>query len=492
MHPRLLVPVLLAWALALPAYSQEQEVKTIPFDGPEIVCHILHSLEMMPILTLDDAATDPDQTIIIVLGDPRVLNKLHRATGGLKQFLTNGGNLLIATDCQLFDQDLSIHISGVPVRTPIRLRDRYAYRGEVQCPKLTYAEPTRMPIKVDGDDPLAHFMQQERDVRDHPLFSFLQKEIATNCPSYVDILEADKSLQDLLAFPRNPFRGFGGRPQPQHNYMVGSPKDAEPRGRGLYIAGDGMFMNGMMLQSDNDNFDFTVNAFRWLREGPQSAKRTKALLVVNGEIITNFNMNLTPPPQIPIPPLKILNRLIRGLENERFFHRVLANLLGSNLGKVVAVLAGLVTFVVLLYGAKKIMAGRHHVETAVPSLISPQPAMRAADPMEQRRQALLRQGDFWDESRQLVLEWFRQEFDVAPNRWQDGVDARFHVEGLFWSRWRLQSQADDVLRLACAPGRMRVSRPKFFALVQGLKELTVALKHGHVALLVEGKNVRQT
>jgi hypothetical protein len=29
-------------------------------------------------------------------------------------------------------------------------------------------------------------------------------------------------------------------------------------------------------------------------------------------------------------------------------------------------------------------------------------------------------------------------------------------------------------------------------LVQGLKELTVALKDGRVALLVEGKNVRQT
>jgi hypothetical protein len=490
MQPRLLVAVLLAWtASALAAYAQEQEVRTIPFDGPEIVCHILHSLEMTPILTLQDAATDPEQTVIIVLGNPQVLNELHRATGGLKQFLKeNGGNLLIATDRRLIDRDLSIHISGQPVRTPNRLHPGHAYRGEVQCPLVGYTEPER--FKLDRNDPFGGVLQEGSDVRDHPLFSFLQKEIATNCPSYVDILEDDKSLQDLLAFPRDPFRGR--HPQPHYYYMVGSPKDAPPHGRALYIAGDGMFMNGMMLQSDNDNFDFTVNAVRWLREGPQSTKRTKALLVVNGEIITNFNMNLTPPPQIPIPPLKILNRLIRGLENERFFHKVLGNLLGPNIGKIVAVLAGLVTFVVLLYGAKKILAGRHHVETAVPSLIGPQPAMSATDPMEQRQQALLRQGDFWDESRHLVLEWFRREFDVTPNRWLADVDAKFHVEGSFWSRWRLQSQADHVLRLARAPGLMRVSRRQFFALVEGLKKLTGAMKDGRVALLVEGKIVRQT
>jgi hypothetical protein len=484
MQPRLLVAVLIAWiASAVGAHAQEQEVRTIPFDGPEIVCHILHSLEMTPIVTLEDAATDPDQTVIIVLGIPQILHKLHSATGGLKKFLTNGGNLLIATDRRLTDHDLSIHISGEPVRTPNKLRGHFAYRGEVQCPKF----------KLDRDDPFGGFLQEKRDFRDHPLFSFLQKEIATNCPSNVDVFDGEESLQDLLVYPFGRFRmaggGLGGG---QGRYMVGSPKDAPPRGRALYIAGDGMFMNGMMLQSDNDNFDFTVNAFRWLREGPQSTKRTKALLVVNGEIVTDFNMNLTPPPQIPIPPLKMLNRLIRGLENERFFHRVLSGLLGSNIGKVVAVLAGLVTFIVLLYGAKKILAGRYHVETTVPSLIGPRPVMSATNAMEQRQQALLRQGDFWDESRHLVLEWFRREFDVTPNRWLAGVDSRFHVEDFFWSRWRLQSQADYILRLARAPGPVRVSRPQFFGLVEGLKKLTGALKDGRVALLVEGKNVRQT
>jgi hypothetical protein len=138
------------------------------------------------------------------------------------------------------------------------------------------------------------------------------------------------------------------------------------------------------------------------------------------------------------------------------------------------------------------MAGRYHVETAVPNLIGPRPVMSATDATEQRQQALLRQGDFWDESRHLVLEWFRQEFGITPHRWVAGVDVRFHVEDLFWSRWRLLSQADYVLRLARALGPIRVSRSQFFGLVESLKKLSGALKDGRLALLVEGKNVRLT
>ena len=188
----------------------------------------------------------------------------------------------------------------------------------------------------------------------------------------------------------------------------------------------------------------------------------------------------------------MLNRLIRGLESERFFHRVLEWLLGSHIGRVAAVLAGLGTLVMLLYGAKKLMTGRHHVETAAPRLIGPEPAMSATEPLAQRRQALLRQGDYWEESRQLVLDWFRHELDVTPHRWSAGVDARFQIEGFFWSRWRLQEQADKVLRLARAAHPWRVRRLQFFALVEALKELTSALKDGRVALLVGGKNVRQS
>jgi hypothetical protein len=464
--------IAIAWLVfSLPVMAQEQEVRTIPFDGPEIVCHILHSLDLKPILTLEDAATDPKDTVIIVLGNPQVLGELRKATGGIKRFLKNGGSLLFATDFRLVDHDLLIQISGKPVRMRKQVEKEFAYRGELQCPLLS-------PID---------------DVSDHPIFSFLHKGIATNCPSNVDVFFDNSALQDLLIFPFGPFRLAGGglRGGPER-YLVGSSRDTPPSGRALYFAGHGMFMNGMMLQTDNDNFNFTVNVVRWLREAPRDAKRTQALFIVNGEIITDFDMKLTPPPPpIPIPPAKMLSRLIRGLENERFFHRLLADVMGSNIGRVVAIIAGLVTFALLLTGARVFMARRHHLETTVPSLGGPQAPMTATAPLEQRQQALMRQGNYWDEARYVTLEWFRHELDVLPNRWLAGVNARFHAEGFFWTRRRLQREADYVLRLARSTDRLRVSRHEFFVLLETLREMSVALKAGRLALHVEGKNVRQ-
>ena len=65
------------------------------------------------------------------------------------------------------------------------------------------------------------------------------------------------------------------------------------------------------------------------------------------------------------------------------------------------------------------------------------------------------------------------------------------ASGAFWSRWRLKRQADLVLQLARTANGARLSRHQFFVLVETLRELSAAIKDGRLALLVEGKNVRQ-
>ena len=76
-----------------------------------------------------------------------------------------------------------------------------------------------------------------------------------------------------------------------------------------------MFFNGMMAPDNNDNFEFAVHAARWLLEGTDGKTHSKALFIVDGRIVTTF----APPPQpIPMPPLSILNRLLRGWEEERW------------------------------------------------------------------------------------------------------------------------------------------------------------------------------
>jgi hypothetical protein len=472
---RLLAAIVLAWAILVScARAQEEDAPTVPYAGPHLFCHVLHTNKMTPIESFTEAMKAPMETTIILFGDPAFLKETTWAEIRLTQFLDAGGSLLIATDHEWNLGELSIHFTGTPVYTPEDQSKEFAYRGELECPMLRYA-----------------FVDKGHDVRAHPLFGLLHKGIATNYPSHLRVLRGNKALEGLLEFPFADELWIvrpGRRPGLHAQYMAGSPKNTAPLGRALYIAGHGMFINAMMAQTDSDNFEFAGNAVRWLREGPDGTSHSKVLFYVDGEIVSNFDMKLTPPiPPLPIPPVAALNRLVRGWENERFFQNMLAEALGSNMGRFIAIVLGIVTLIVLIYGAKKFMEARHHFETTVPQLLGPQLVAKGTMPSEQRQQALLRHGDFREPSRHLANAWLQQEFGVTP-----GANARFHAEGFFWWRWRLQRQADFVLRLTRNAGAARMSRPQFFALVKTLKELSAAAKGGRLALLADGKNVRQS
>ena len=159
------------------------------------------------------------------------------------------------------------------------------------------------------------------------------------------------------------------------------------------------------------------------------------------------------------------------------------------MGRFIAVVLGIVTFIVLIYGAKKFMEGRHHRETAVPQFIGPQPERKGTTPSDQRQYAMLQKADFWEPSHHLAADWLRQEFGFTAGA---GTDARFQAVGAFWTRWRIQRQADFVLRLADNSNAEPMSRKQFFALIETMKGLCAAAKDGRLALLVDGKNVRQS
>src|SRR5678815_3551320 len=149
-------------------------------------------------------------------------------------------------------------------------------------------------------------------------------------------------------------------------------------------------------------------------------------------------MKLTPrPPPLPIPTVQMLNRLIRGLEDERFIQRVTASLLGRQAGRFVALVIGVASLLVLLYGTKKLMAARSHLDTTAPSIVGVPPAANPAAPIEERSQAKLRKGNYAEEGRQLALEWLRAELGLTPEGWRAHVNAVFEAKGYFWSRWRL-------------------------------------------------------
>jgi hypothetical protein len=475
-----LLPILAFLGLclpALPARAQDEEVRTVRFDGPEVFAHVLFSEGIKPITSIEEAARNPGNSTIIVFGNPTVLPKVQKAIGGLLGYRAKGGNLFIATDQRADMMDYSLSIRGTQVA---QLNPDQAYRRTPDCPWVTYPEPNGQGV----EDPAAH-----------PLLRGLHRGIATNCPSYLFVLMKQLPKKRSVTVPllkiSTPFMPVKGKMLDSCDYAAASPNDTPPRGRVLLVAGHGMFMNAMMLQDDNDNLAFARNAVRWLQEDDIGKRTRRALFIYDGRIITDFDMNLTgTPPPLPMPTAQMLNRLIRGLEEERFFHRLVAELLGRQLEIIVLALLGIVTLAALSYGAKKAFAARAHLETAAPSMVGLASSTDSAD--EQRQQALWQKTDFREQAHQLAVEWFRTEFGVSPEKWRPGVQAAFQAAGSFLARWRLQSKAKDALRLARAADPGTVSRRQFFRLAQTLKELAEARQTGRLALLVDGEIVRQS
>lgn len=479
--------VLAAFGLAAPAGAQEEKVRTVPFEGPEFFAHILFHEELKPIRKLQDAEDDAANSIVIIFGNPRLFQADPLAGQRLKRFVDQGGNLLIATDYGMFINELTLGTSGSRVT---QRNEHEAYRGDERCPWVSHGNEYR-----PGEQP----------TNDHPLFHFLSKKIATNCPSFVSNWKPSPSRRALLTFPETAVadvaqilvplpavkgkgkaggkapRGLETKPPSPLPYMIGSPGAAPPNGRVLLIAGHGMFMNGMMVQRDNDNFDFAVNAVRWLRESSAGQKRSRALFVVDSEVATNFDMKFSGAP-LPVPTVEHLNRLLRGLEEERFFQKVISDLFGVYLGRFVAILAALATFGLLIYGTKKFLEGRAHVDTAVPSMVGLLPARNPAGPMQERSHARLRKTNYVAECRQLARDWLHAEFQVAPDRWQAAGQAELAVRGGWWSARRLRRQGAFVLRLARAADAAQATRHEFFLLAEALRDLTAARHQGRLAL----------
>ncbi len=464
---RLMVGIVLLLLPALTRGQEQEPVRTIPFDGPEIICHVLHNEGAVPLLTAGDAGDDPRNTLLIVLGNPKGVVEIERATGGLDLFLRAGGNLLLATDYPFTLRRLGVSIPGDRVTCP---QDK-GFRGLVDCPFL--------PMNLNENRGAIE--------RDHPIFHFLTRGLATNCPSHILSVNNRNDLDDLLGFPPV---ARGNR----RTYIMGSAKNADPNGRSLFIAGHGIFMNGMMLQPDTDNFNFATNAVRWLRDRPDGTARPNVLLMVDGTIITDFDMKLTPPlPPIPIPTLRMLNQLARGLEQERIPQRIFTEILGEQLRRFIGILAAIATIVLLVYGTRKMVAGRESTDIGKgPTVNATTSAITGVALDRQRRQALLRGWDFADEAKRLASDWLRDFFAVEPESWTEGTQTEMQVSAGYWAQRQLQRDGEWILQLARGNDPPRMRRADFQRFLRALQDLAIAADDGRVVLLVDGKNVRQT
>ncbi len=338
---RIIFACFVFWALPPAGRGQDKATVTVEFAGLEAFGHILHSFNLKPIATAEDARLTPEKTLLIIFGDLGKWTGLNR--GGsiatdLESFCDKGGALLLASDYPDLQMRLPYNLSNPGIS--VRARGQSIYKGEWdQCPVL-------------------------KELTDHPLFNNVKKGLATNNPS---ILRTKGSrLARLAVFPRNCYYLAGFGLPVDAGYIFGSPKEAPPGGRAVALAGPGVFLNGMLIQADNDNFAFAWNTIQWLAEGPRGT-REYALFIHDGKVIDNFGLPLKRFGSIPIPPIQVVNRILRGLEDENFFNRLLLEHVGKE--ALLRVLLFVGSLIVLILGALRIMKGRYRLDTKVPLIV---------------------------------------------------------------------------------------------------------------------------
>jgi hypothetical protein len=424
----------------------------VPFEGTQAFRrYVLHDLyQLTPLASVQELDEIPNDTLLIVFGQVGRRKEPWGVAGRLEGFRKRGGALLIASDRPTWFalESWGLKISGDLVHQ----FDGRAYHQFQACPLLT---------GFIGSD--------------HPLFQRLQKGLATNQPSY--LVPGRSDLQVLATFPRGcrklpPYGDYQDLHAPPA-YIVGSPGASPPAGRMVVIAGHGLFMNGMMAQRDNDNFQFACNCVRWLTDG---GKRKRVLLLEEGSVQGEFDVPLKALPLPPLPPAHAVDKLLRGLEEEGFFDRLVLALFSRD--RILAALLLVASVGLLLYGARRLVRARHRIETAVPLTASGQLAAGDRDlpVMTQRYRDVVWAGNLWEAARALARSCFDPATDGLPGRPAPALPVA--VAGGWRQRWTLARQVRRVWELAYGPRPVPVSPSQFARLGAVVQSVRAALADG--------------
>lgn len=262
-------------------------------------------------------------------------------------------------------------------------------------------------------------------------------------------------------------------------FMVGS-KDPE---RVLILAGHGIFMNMLLAQVDNDNITFAFNCVRWLSQAPGGGKRKYALFVENGTIAREFDSGLIGTPRLPVPPTQVLNRMIRGLEEENFFNRLLQQFFTRN--EIMRTALMMCSLVLLLYGGWRLIGARQRSEAAVP-LTTPGLAVIQEQPiLSQRRSALTAKGNFAEPAAGLVRSFFAEYAPLTARESLRTNPVAFQANG-GWLRRLLLLRLVNYLRRIETGQAGTVSARQLQGLPAVFDRVAAAIQEGRLLVNSEG------
>jgi hypothetical protein len=395
----------------------------------------------------DLAGAEPRDTVVVVLGDTQVLTTVANLTGNLATFRARGGALLVATD-----RDDDRRLASLGVKVP----------GWVLRPDGAPAYYRRRPEYPLVNVPLAP---------QHPLLRGLRGLVAADNPSILELSPRGTDLEVLAAFGGlRPDADVFWVPNMPAPFLAAGGEGGDGTGRAVVVSSHRVFMNDLLIQPDNGNFDFASNCVRWLTE---DGRRKRVLFVEDGRVQTNFHVPLRRLSGFPPLPIEVVDRVLHGLEQEDRLNQLLPGA-PSNYVRWVVLLGSLL---LLFWGLRRQFVGRHAYEPRLP-LLARKVALAAEAPavVVQRRAALLGGGNLWEAARDLARECFAGR--AAPG----GEPPAFAVAGGWRQRRRLGGLLCDLWRLAHDPTPVPVSARQLERVRRQAEELHAALDGGLVTL----------
>jgi hypothetical protein len=407
-----------------------------------------------------------DETVLVVLGD---LARNDRFKNGfLEKYWEDGGALLLASS--LKDKGLlqfcNLQIDG----------------------NLLYQNGKWDTYQKDPDCPLIREFKNPN----HPLCQHFSGKpgLATNKPSFLEPATQKNTfmgLESLAEFdPGCVFNNENNEKQKPWNatfgptYLMAAPdrgdKDIVDRGPIIVLAGENVFIDGMISQLDNDNFIFAVNCASFLKAG---RKREFVLFLRDGEVQTSFRLLDAVEPKIPgTPPTpvittRLINKVLFKLQNEGVMYRALEGMMSPDTG--LKLLIALLSLVLLCYAGWRLSHGRWRVDAHVPLVIDPMPPSTPVEPtpLAQRGTALADLGNYAEPAQTLARQWFWRQAGIDPVAW-DELDFRFPtctVAGTWWQRWSLRRQLNFLRDLAQDVAAQSVSARRLGRLEVQFKQL---------------------
>jgi hypothetical protein len=472
---RLLIPVLLAtgWLLAaVPAHAQESPEPAFG-EGMHAFRRILYDRKFGQILEHPGQIWEnPSGTVLIVLGEPPDLGTWLEK-GSLLEFVNRGGAVLVATDrptpARLFRAgwqaaDVRRFEVGV-VGQPVILwpGSRSAYQDYRDCPLVR-------PV-AGGEPPLFRTSSDQR--------------VATNRPGYLEIQQLPPSMMVLAHLPDESYHPQARRDE-RLPFAAGGTLG---NGRLLVLSDHSVFINDMLLRSDNDNFEFTRRSVDWLK-GPEN--RQRILLYEDGQVVTDLYVPLQRmevPPGMPLPRLEArfddIERRLAELDDEGTIPATLEGELAKKFrtqGHLLMVLAILATLGLLGYGTAVLLRNRRRIDSDNPL---PAVALATAGPplLHQRQEAMLRDNNLGEHARDLARDVFA-EVVPAPPAGRPLMLPVVEVHAGWWRRRSLRRLVHRLWLLAYSPVAQRLGPgewPRFLTEVQLVK---TALANGTLRIHV--------